>query len=491
MKHFYIKSKVLTGLIFLFCLAGFEFLNAQTVVYVASDGTGDGSSWATAKADLQDAITTSAAGTEIWVKAGTYYPPTDSGYYLKDQVSLYGGFAGTETDRTTRIDFGMGEANETILSGDIDKNSVNDSLNANNVIVGLNITSATYIDGFTIKDGWAVADGRDDGAGMYLQTASPLIMNCTFYDNYALDNAGGVYTRTSSEPAILNCYFINNRADDKAGAIYHQNEGVNPYIGNCLFLNNTAAADGGALYLNHTETVVASCTFARNSAGDEGAAIMNYLSSTQFAESPTTIAVINCVAWGNQSADLNDIDATINGQANITNCAVSQLIMVRDGVVETGTMDLSSTDPMFKDTTGTVGYGGYDVSSDWSLKVGSPLIDAGVLGVPENDILGKLRDTSPDIGAYEYFDVTGQQIKLTAYAKIFPNPTSESVHILPNIELSEIVIFDITGRVVESINSPSKSGLISVNLGNNPKGLYFIKLIDLEGKGHTEKLILK
>jgi hypothetical protein len=79
-------------------------------VNASASGFNNGSSWADAYTSLQDALDTSCPGiTEIWVAAGTYkpnaYPAGCSGcnnsrdytFLLKDGVSLYGGFAGSET----------------------------------------------------------------------------------------------------------------------------------------------------------------------------------------------------------------------------------------------------------------------------------------------------------------------------------------------------------------------------------------------------------
>ena len=101
-----------------------------TVRYVAPSGSGDGSSWQNAGGDLQAAIDASQAGDQIWVKAGTYAPTTlikstkltSKAFILKDGVSLYGGFAGTESSLADRqkgaeaYDF----ANATILDADDD-----------------------------------------------------------------------------------------------------------------------------------------------------------------------------------------------------------------------------------------------------------------------------------------------------------------------------------------------------------------------------------
>jgi len=76
--------------------------------YVNADATGNnnGSSWTDAYTDLQSALVAAQTGDEIWVAKGTYKPTSGSDrtatFQLKNGVVLYGGFAGTESDRAQR-----------------------------------------------------------------------------------------------------------------------------------------------------------------------------------------------------------------------------------------------------------------------------------------------------------------------------------------------------------------------------------------------------
>src|SRR5262245_61802335 len=98
---------------------------ATRVIFVKAGAVGanDGSSWANAYTGLQSALAaanpSSADTVEIWVAAGTYTPrPTADrslSFTLKNNVQVYGGFAGVETQREER----NSAANVTILSGDI------------------------------------------------------------------------------------------------------------------------------------------------------------------------------------------------------------------------------------------------------------------------------------------------------------------------------------------------------------------------------------
>ncbi len=112
---------------------------AQEVRYVSTKGTyaGDGKSWQTAKANIQDAINDlvdHGLSGEVWVAEGTYKPTesTEStggstlymSFKIPAGISVYGGFAGTETNKDDRElvtpkPVGSHYKRQTILSGDL------------------------------------------------------------------------------------------------------------------------------------------------------------------------------------------------------------------------------------------------------------------------------------------------------------------------------------------------------------------------------------
>ena len=88
-------------------------VHSAGVIYVKADaiGANDGTSWEDAFLDLQDALAASQGGDEIWVAAGTYKPTDSADRYATFDILpggggcglfLYGGFVGTESDRSQR-----------------------------------------------------------------------------------------------------------------------------------------------------------------------------------------------------------------------------------------------------------------------------------------------------------------------------------------------------------------------------------------------------
>ena len=142
---------------------------AAGILYATSTGAGDCSSWANA-CTLQTALTAAASGEEIWVAAGAHKPTTGSDrtatFQLKDNVAIYGGFAGTETARDQR-NF---EAYVTILTGDLNGDDVGFTHNEENVYHVVTGATGATLDGFTVTAG--NASGSNFGGGITTMLAA-------------------------------------------------------------------------------------------------------------------------------------------------------------------------------------------------------------------------------------------------------------------------------------------------------------------------------
>jgi hypothetical protein len=160
-----------------------------TTLFVDDDAApgGDGLAWESAYDDLQLALAAAVAGDEIWVASGTYQPTSGSdravSFNLKSGVSLYGGFAGTETELSQR-DW---VENVTTLSGDIG-NAGDNTDNSYHVLYATDVDTSSVFDGFSVTGGYANAAGPNYyGGGIYNVNSSPTLTNVSFNGNYAAE----------------------------------------------------------------------------------------------------------------------------------------------------------------------------------------------------------------------------------------------------------------------------------------------------------------
>ena len=149
--------------------------------------TGDGISWATAFKTIQEAVITAGTEDEIWVKQGIY--ELFSSININKTVSLYAGFAGTETQADLR------NWNNNIVI--IDGNRLSSPC--------LNISANALVDGFTITK---AAKGG-------ISISSPgKIDHCKIFGNGA-DTVTGGGMNITGPATITNCMFSGNRASER------------------------------------------------------------------------------------------------------------------------------------------------------------------------------------------------------------------------------------------------------------------------------------
>ncbi|MDR0623981.1 MAG: bacterial Ig-like domain-containing protein [Treponema sp.] len=306
------------------------FINASPrYVTVSGAGTKDGFSWANASDDLQKmmdelaAIPSTYTGSRIvHVAAGTYtpqYAPAPDGsrttdfvtysdltdedktFMLRQGVEIRGGYAAgeeiSEADRQARFNADgtikpAYSTYETILSGDPGTPGDNTD-NAYHVVLGVDITATTVLDGLTIIGGSAGAGGsimvggkavyRYTGGGMYNVSSSPVLTNVTISGNSVSVGAGGsggggMYN-TSSSPVLTNVTISENSAES-GGGMYNNNNS-SPVLTNVTISGNSASgSSGGGMYNNeYSSPVLTNVTISGNSAGGHGGGMHNYSSS--------------------------------------------------------------------------------------------------------------------------------------------------------------------------------------------------------------------
>lgn len=383
-------------LTFLLLLAGF-CATAQTIHYVkpVASGSGNGSSWANASADLQAMITASVANDQVWVAAGTYYPTSTTdrtiSFRMKAGVSIYGDFPATGTPVFTDRNLSL---YETILSGDIDQNDgpnfANNSGNSYHVVSNNNngVNSTAVLDGFTISGGNA---------------------NSGTYPN----NSGGGMLNIFTSPTLTNVIFSGNNAGVNGGAML--NVSSVPILKNILFISNNAVGQGGAIANSNASPNITNATFWANNAGSGAGGMFSYTLS-----SPT---IKNSIFWGNTigGATVSSIGGDFPGVTYSD---------IEGGYAGTGNINL---DPLFLNSTDPDGADNKLGTADdgLTLRPCSPAVNTGNnTGVTTSDLLGNLRiyNVTADMGAYEYQNniASGTGTRIYVDATAAPNGDGSS-----------------------------------------------------------------
>lgn len=226
------------------------------VVRVSQAGDdSDGSTWAKAKRTVTGGIATAATtGGEIWVAQGTYQERIQPRAF----VGLYGGFSGSETNRTQR--------NPAALSTILDGGGTAPVVYFRNAGYRLSV-----LDGFIVQSGGAYTGGNPfhqdltnrfggRGGGIYCRVSGPVIANNLIRSN-SLGSpfnsfesfGGGLYSYLGHAEIIKNTFTENEvlkQMNGNGGGIYCLNSMVN--IENNIFRYNHAL-DGAAIYGNYSE----------------------------------------------------------------------------------------------------------------------------------------------------------------------------------------------------------------------------------------------
>ena len=320
------------------------------VLHVKSGSHGDGSSWALAFGDLQQALAIAMEGDEIWVARGIYFPTKsndrDVAFVVPSGVKLLGGFVGDESNPEHR-DFTL---NRTILSGAIGSPQ-NDSDNSYTVVIFWNASPQTLLDGFEISGGNANNPVQginpsncggaifNDGAN---GASSPTISNCTFKSNRAF-YGGAIYNNAlqgnCSMTRILNCEFIANDASIEGGAVYNQgsdNGLCSLTIRGCNFEGNQASYGAGVFNIANnygkTNPLIQNCAFNSNGAAIRASAIYN--ASDESGESAPIID--GCTYGGNSEMVGGNIGGSSPGSNDEKKSKRSVIIRMTNTPATTG-----------------------------------------------------------------------------------------------------------------------------------------------------------
>jgi len=305
-------------------------------IYVNTNATtsGDGTSWNSAYNNLQDALdfTVSGRRDEVWIAEGTYYPidinnPDEfdrtATFRIKDQVTLYGGFAGFENDLSQR----NWDTYRTILSGEIYEDSVYWSLHVTTIDNKNASWDSSYEDHITF-DGISITKGKANGTGTGENSSAAVYgsgyvtaINCNFTDNFGGIAGGSTWIAND-------CNFTENN-----GGI----EGGTWTVTNCSFTGETFTGStinatnctftGGQV--TRVSTITANnCIFTETSNTFDGGNVIvnncNFTETYRRLATSVTMTANDCTFFGGYTDDLSSHGNIIAyGTLTATNCIFS------------------------------------------------------------------------------------------------------------------------------------------------------------------------
>lgn len=398
--------------------------SASNIIKVSPTGNGaDGQSWESAFVTIADAIAAATSGDQIWVREGLY-PET---VRLVPEVSVYGGFSGTEMDHEFHLRdpdlhptsirasegtlfalvypiINMSELFDIVLYMQIPDHQ--------NAVVG---AQGATIDGLVISGGVA-----DSGGGVLIDSCTMAIRNCLIEENIAFGYPGGGIHCWRSNVVIQNSRIVRNVA-----------LGGEPFGG---------SGYGGAISAISSEVRMSDCVIGDNRIKG----YRNQFGAGVYVSGGSRLWMRNCSIVGNRDqGGLGTGDTTLGGaiflQESVVNLAETTIadndVRHQPAIVHwDGTFHATNCifrNPAGELYAGEVSYslveGGYpgpgnidadpvfvnpDVG-DYRLLPNSPCIDAGTITSATTDLDGKPRPVDIigvgtegagafDMGAYEF-----------------------------------------------------------------------------------------
>ncbi len=372
------------------------------------------------------------------------------------------------------------------------------------------LDSTTTIEGFTIQG----AQGGFLGGGMYCVDSSPLILSCTFRDNWCsygggiycaggshprleecafIDNevglgpGGGICCYNPSAPLLINCLFDGNQAPLLSGGAIFAYGGLTlqecvfinnsayfggaidcpgtPEVSGCLFAGNTATLMGGAIYTGGSGSVWGS-TFSGNGAPSGGSIYVNIAGNLYVENSIVAFASMGAGIWCERSAsDTGEVAITCS---NVFGNAAGDWV----GCIENqqGVAGNFSADPLFCDET-----------SNFTLDAASPCLSApgcGLIGAYGQgcDVLTEVASEDTDkLDRFLLYQNTPNPF----------NPTTAIRFFLPGAGPVNVSVYDVAGRevarLVEGNLAPGDHAIVwngkDFSGDELPSGLYFARLL--------------
>ncbi|MAP80991.1 MAG: hypothetical protein CL526_07865 [Aequorivita sp.] len=408
-----------------------------------------------------------------------------------------------------------------------DSNFTNNTADWNGGAISLVYESMTTFTNVEFNNNETLDTGN--GGAVFISEATAAFNNATFQNNKVANNDGGAVYASESNVSFNKAQFTSNEAYLLGGGVLSSDSDISFFdtsfefnsanlgggaallsalnneilIQNSQFKNNEATGDfGGGLLNEGNRVTIVNTLFTENLAADMGGAIaslgeLNLINSTISKNESSgtgagglyntigTVLLKNSIIWGNIGIDAPDIANVNGGTINGSYSLYDDTDVYNDGVFNC--TNCLTINPQFTDiTTGDFTLG----DNSPALDAGDPNTDMSVFPTENNtpiDLAGNERvmNNIIDLGVYETQTLSNTNFSNPEVAiKIYPNPTSNVIHLGAKEEITSVTLSTVTGQVLKTWKNSN-----SIDLSAYAKGMYFVSVETLKGK--VTKTIIK
>jgi parallel beta-helix repeat protein len=216
------------------------------------------------------------------------------------------------------------------------------------------VTSTARLEGFTITGG--------NDRGVNIERASPVISNCTIYDNYGSYGGGIAISQAPANVLISHSRIVSNTAGGDSGGIFADYGATLTLVHSTVASNTAQGWGGGVLGHGSTMLTITNCIVYNNHGTFGGGIAIAYASANALVSHSW---IVSNTASGDGGGIWTDNNATLTLVHSTVASNTAQLWA--GGVIGNGGATLTISDTLFQNNHGSYGGGLLAAYTDLTL----------------------------------------------------------------------------------------------------------------------------